>query len=364
MKNLFRYHWRKLIPFALIIVLIPVAIAVSLMVHSRYAGVSGGLRVFYFNPAVGRLESVAMAVPAGTPQSQIEAMLGRFYTPPPSLEGLWPLELGLVDITLDGDRVGIALPPDFRDMTAFAQTKLRSGLTLTLTELPFVQEVLFWVHGEGEKPAMHFAEWIRHEEYWDMGAVRIESPATVENNPTISPGMMAARTITLYFVCIDGEGLVTETFIDDYVDMHRLTEFKLEYLIAGPVRENAMHIIPPETRIRSVIADRPTNSIYVDFSGDFLSRFAGNWRLAQLMLQSVVNTLTLPGNNDFPFHRVFFLVDSERIDVFHGVGSFDSAFTYDHEMILVEEDPYDPYYDPYEYEEEDVPVGPRGEDEE
>jgi len=77
--------------------------------------------------------------------------------------------------------------------------------------------------------------------------------------------------------------------------------------------------------------------MYVDLSGDFMSRFSGSRELARLMLQSIVNTLTLNGNNQERVNNVFFLIDSDRYDVFHGVLDFDAAFTYDHDIILYEE---------------------------
>jgi spore germination protein GerM len=353
-----------LIPFGLIVALIPVAVAVALLVNARGGGTSGGLPVFYYNAPLRRLETVPVQPADAPPMAQINELLGRFYTPPPGLTGLWPQELGLVALAYheETETVGLALPPGFRELTPLAQALLRTGLTLTLTGLPFVEQVLFWVDGEGNKPPVHFAEWFVNEEYWDINALKIESTATVANHPVISPGVMRSRTITLYFVCESGEKLVTETFVDDYVDLHRLAEEKLQYLIAGPIEEGALRLIPPETRIRVVTLDRATNSVYVDLSGDFVSRFIGSPKLAHLMLQSIVNTLTLPGNNNVPVRQVFFLVDSQRIDIFHGVGGFDLAFLYDHEIMLVEED--EPGEDPDENEEDDVPVGPRGDEEE
>jgi spore germination protein GerM len=250
----------------------------------------------------------------------------------------------------------------------------RSGLVLTLTELPFVERVLIWVDGEGQKPPMAFSEWLLRwlndeeesdEWWWDASAVVVETANNVANNPSLSPGVMASRVITLYFVCAEGEGLITETFVDDYIDLHRLAESKLLYLIAGPSQEYAMRIIPPETRIRMINYEPSNRSLYVDFSGEFMSRFFGTPQTARLMLQSIVNTLTLISNNEdmnTRVDRVFFLVDSQRHEVFHGVTDFNLAFMYNQDITLVDEE--DPEYDPEENGEDDVPVGPRGDDDE
>ncbi|MCL2187335.1 MAG: GerMN domain-containing protein [Defluviitaleaceae bacterium] len=328
---------KAIMPFILIVAIVPAVIGIALLVNARYSGNDEGTRVFYYNEVTGRLESTEIVLLSHSTHAQVWEMITRFYNPPAGLTGLWPYGLGVVDITHHEYTVGVALPADFRGLTLMEQSLLRAGLTLTLTQLPEVERVVFWVHGEGEKPYVHFAEWIRDEEYWDTSALRIESLATVANNPTISPGIMRSRTITLYFVDAYDEGLITETFVDGYVDLHRLAEEKLRYLISGPMYENAQRLIPPETRIRAVTVDAPSNSIYVDFSEDFYTRFTGTPEQARLMLQSIVNTLTLTGNNRVPVRYAFFLIDSHRMDTFHGVTGFDLAFVYDHDIILVDE---------------------------
>jgi len=300
-------------------------------------------------------------------------MIAHFYSPPSNRQGLWPQSLGLVAVgTLPyyneaypenetGVLAAIALPPDFRYLTAKAQAMLRIGLTLTLTELPDITQVLFWVAGEGNKPSHDIHDWLPYPQYWDNQAVRVETFQTVANNPVISPGVMRARIITLYFVSEDGQSLVTEVFFDDYVDQQRLAEEKVMHLLDGPLVEGAVGLIPPETRVRMVNLDRATFSVYVDFSSDFESRFTGSPQLAHRMLQSIVNTLTAPDNNIFTVNQVFFLIDSQRVSTFHGVRGFDQAFVYDHPLQLVYEEAYpSPYPTPYD----EVPVGPRGDDDE
>jgi hypothetical protein len=369
MKNLLTKHKRKLILAGTVVVLL-IGITVFFALNTRSGNMfGGGLRVFYYNPAEGMLEGVSVNIPALSRSSQIERMIAHFYNPPrnTALEGLWPQWMAYTSIVFYGDLVGIAFPPEYRRMTAMEEALFRTGLTLTLTTLPFIDRVLVWVDGEGEKPPVPFEEWVRDEEMWDMNAVAVNSTATVINNPQISAGVVQPRTFVLYFVCAEGEGLITEIIEDDYVDTHRLAEFKLQYLIAGPSAEGAMRLIPPETRVRQVMYDPVGRSLYVDFSGDFMSRFSGSQKLAQLMLQSIVNTLTLPANNEAltRVNRVFFTVDSERYEVFHGVGNFNLGFELDHDFVLVDEEEPDEEYDPENGEEEDdVPVGPRGDEDE
>jgi len=305
-------------------------------------GALGGLQVFYLNASDGRLQPVNVTIGGGSAVSQIDALVARFYNPPSALTGLWPAGMPIVGLAFYDGVAGVALPPEYRALSAVDEALFRVGLTLTLLELPFVERVLFWVAGEGEYPYLPLDEVVRSEPYWAALAARVETAYTIDNNPSISPGVMQARTLTLYFVCADGYGLITETYTDEYIDIHRLAEIMLNHLIMGPATENALRLIPPETRVRHVNAEvvGVRRSLYIDLSGDFMSRFIGTQAQARLMLQSIVNTLTLPANQRDVLNRiyeVFFLIDSQRYETFHGVANFHMYFTYDHAITLVDE---------------------------
>jgi germination protein M len=361
MKKIYKKHKRKILTTAVILLLVTGALLLYLL-GSRGGEVTvSGLRVFYYNPSDGLLSSNAVTLVATNPEAQVNAMFAHF-----ARQDVWPEGLNYIYLELYGDLVGVVFPPEYRSIPPLEEALFRAALVLTLTELPFVERVLVWIHGEGDKPYIPFAEWLRDESLWDTNAVAVENANTVSNNPSITAGVMRQRTIVLYFVRADGEGLITETLVDEYIDVHRLAETKLQYLIAGPSIEGAMRIIPPETRIRMINYDPGHRSLYVDFSIDFSSRFIGNHTLAALMLQSIVNTLTLEANSEWQtrVHQVYFLINSERLETFHGVSNFHSAFRYDHDITLVE-DIEEPYNDDNDEENgDDIPVGPRGDDEE
>ena len=341
MEQIWEKHWQKLLPIALLVFLGVGFLVSALVLNAWNDAPAPSPRVYYFNAATGMPEGVTVPIPEGERLMQINDRINRFYNPRGGLTGLWPDGLGLIAVTYFEDMVGLAFPREYWDMSPLEEALFRVGLVLTLLELPEVERVAIWVDNEYERQPVFFEEWFplwadeEHEWEGERVTLRTETLESLYFRPQISPGMMASRTITLYFVCIYGEGLVTETIVDDYVDMQRLAEKKLQLLINGPTQDNAMHIIPPETRIR--VIDLEAGNMYVDLSGDFMSRFSGSRELARLMLQSIVNTLTLNGNNQERVNNVFFLIDSDRYDVFHGVLDFDAAFTYDHDIILYEE---------------------------
>jgi len=329
-----------------------------------------GLRVYYYDADAGMLVGVPTTIAAGTTLAEINALLDGFYNSRSGLPSLWPADTRLVDLYFYGGTAGIALSAEHRDVPAFYEALFRTALTLTFLEHRFVEEVLFWIDGDGEKD-VPFRTWLQYEDYRDNAAIRIETANTIDNNPSISPGVMREHNVTLYFVNAEGTGLITQTFTNEYVDIHRWVELTTDMLVANVDEDYAMRIIPSETRVRWVMRDTDARSVYVDLSGDFMSRFEGTPKQAGLMLQSIVNTLTLNDNNPDgagaltqQVNQVFFLVDGNRYETFHGVLDFNLAFEYNHDIRLegiYEPDPYYPY-DPY-YE-EDVTVGPRGDDDE
>jgi len=330
-----------------------------------------GLRVYYFDESAGMLVATPTTIAGtGSFEEQLHLLLNRFFNQNRRTGGLWPPETGKVDLYFSNGTAGIALSAEHGNIPAFNEALFRTALTLTFLELWFVDEVLFWIDGEGEKNGVPFRTWLEHEEYRDNSAIRIETSATVDNNPSISPGIMRERDVTLYFLNPEGTGLITETLTDVYVDILRWIEFTVDMLVAGIDDDDFMRVIPPETRVRWVTRDTETRSVYVDLSEDFLSQFEGTPQQAGLMLQSIVNTLTLPSNNPdtgtlHQINQVFFFINSDRPEVFHGVLDFDLAFTYNHEILferLYMPAPYDPYYDPYNDDEPDI--GPRGDDDE
>ncbi|MCL2364434.1 MAG: GerMN domain-containing protein [Defluviitaleaceae bacterium] len=336
-----------------------------------------GLRVYTFDAGAGLLVATPTTIPAtGTHEAQLLELLNRFWNHNRRPGGLWPPEAGYVDLYFSNGTAGIALSAAHGNMPAFQEGLFRAALAMTFLELWFVEEVLFWIDGTGDKNGVPFRTWLEHEEYRDNSAIRIENADTVDNNPSISPGVMRERDVTLYFLNPDGTGLITETLIDVYVDILRWIEFTIDMLVAGIDDDYFMRVIPSETRVRWITRDTDTRSVYVDLSEDFMSQFEGTPQQAGLMLQSIVNTLTLQDNNPDTSHlthtlnpqqvnQVFFFINSDRHETFHGVLDFDLAFTYNHEILFERPyvpEPYDPYYDPYYEDEPDI--GPRGDDDE
>jgi hypothetical protein len=119
-------------------------------------------------------------------------------------------------------------------------------------------------------------------------------------------------------------------FVPD-VNLHTRTQNILERLIEVQDSPGVFPLIPPETRVRLVITDADAPGVYVDFSSEFHNNFSGTTAQAHMMLQSIVHTVL---ENNRQRSRVFFLIDSDRWEEFHGVSGFDMGFTADESFML------------------------------
>jgi hypothetical protein len=159
-----------------------------------------------------------------------------------------------------------------------------------------------------------------------------ETAATIANDPFISPARRTAESFTLFLTDETGEGLITVVHEADDVNIHARGQYILAQLIYRQTAEGVMPLVPQETRVRDVFIE-PESGIYVNLSSEFHSRFTGTPAQARLMLQSITHTM-LENVRSNVQRRVFFLIDSERWDDFHGVSYFNLGFTFDETVML------------------------------
>jgi len=277
--------------------------------------------IYFFNPAEGQLYPESRPWPYGDQDDWVNAAIGHLRFPPNSrhLTSTWP------DINpLLGEEVtpflrhagmhGSTLIAEFYEsymvMPPLQEALFRSALTLTMVSLPFIDEV---------KIRVNEMEWV-------------ETAETIANGPAISSVRLGNTTLALYFIDESGEGLVREYYTAVGVDIQQRALVALERLIEGSDIDGAFSAIPPETRVLAVIPMIvETSSVYVNLSGEFITRFSGGPAQARLMVAAIVNTVL---ENTPQARRVFFLIDSSREEHIPGVADFSGAFEYD-ETVMV-----------------------------
>jgi len=335
--------WLKLtiIASALVLSIVAISIALVFAIGNRNILQHGQLQVFFFDAAEGRLypegrpwptEDLYFWVDSGTENWDYNTKIvwagttiGLLSQPPDNsqLSSVWPAFAFDPDMPFFlyfhiQDRTLVAtFHESYLEMTPLDEALFRSAFALTMMSLPFINDVVIRV---GDM------EWA-------------ETNATIANAPTISSAWLANTQLILYFLDDTGEtaGLVREYYNAVGVDIQRRSRMALERLIEGSVSGNVTPLIPPETRVNAVLPATEIFSIYVNLSGEFMTRFSGSPTQARFMIQSIVNTVienSSPPGSPPTARQVFFLIDSARHDTFHGVADFDRGFEYD-ETVMV-----------------------------
>ena len=294
--------------------------------------------VYFFNAEEGRLVSELREMPQrAAEEGEIALITGAFHqmygmpydgslmraVPWGIIRGDYIVNMALVEgvLTLDILRVvqpaGRELVSPSVIMTPVEEVILRSAVTLTMLGLPYVDSVEF-IMPDGE--------------------TFTETSASIANAPFISPARRTAETFTLFFVCESGDGLFTKVYEATYVNSHMRERYIMEQLIVGQQAEGVMPLIPPETQVRDASTESDVG-IYVNLSAEFSSRFNGNAAQARLMLQSIAHTMI----ENSTLRHVFFLIESDRQEEFHGVPYFNLRFTIDETAMacFVPPEPYE-----------------------
>ncbi|MCL2357526.1 MAG: GerMN domain-containing protein [Defluviitaleaceae bacterium] len=274
------------------------------------------LAVYFFNSAEGRLEAEFRDLPHGEVLARANAALGYFFSEPndANLSRAWPSDRdfsALVPrISLRDDTLIAVLSELYAEIPPPDEALFRAAFTMTMTGVPHIEGVVFRTENR---------EWL-------------ESAETVANAPFISPARRTAEDFTLFFTDESGEGLIT-VFCENFdVNIHTRNRDILERLIERQSESGFLPLIPPETRVRDVLTE-PDAGFYIDLSSEFHSRFAGSPAQARLMIQSITHTILENDGSNIP-QRVFFLIDSDRWDEFHGVSDFNLGFVFDESFML------------------------------
>ena len=292
------------------------AISLAIILRGQGRDIFSGreMEVYFFNSSEGRLVAESRPWPHGNQLDWVETAISHLRFPPNSrnLASTWPAInplLGveetpfLQNVSIHNDE-GIATArlqfyDSYLEMPPLQEALFRSAITLTLTNLTFIDQVTIEI---GENSFTETAD-------------------TIANNPTVSAARLGNTRVILYQVNDNGDGLVRRYYQAQEVDTGQMARFALEMLI-----DSSQAGIPTETRINAVIPVTETNSVYVNLSSEFLTRFTGGPAQASLTTSAIVNTVL---RNSPGARQVFFLIDSAREEHVHGIGDFSGGFEYD-----------------------------------
>jgi len=336
------------------VVLLIATIGFVAVILSRGDSDTGQINVYFFNPVAMQMEAEARPLPEG--DLQLQGVISHLHSGPRTgiLETTWPVELALEPndlisaMKLEDMTLFAFLSPVFNEMTPLNQSLFKAAFIHTMSGLPSVSEIKIAVTGdyssaidaimrdllEDDEPEYvydeYYTPYIPLVIYDNNHAGVLLEPL----DPPISPRWIADYMFNnLHFVDATGTGLVVESYFAENIDRwpEPLAIYALYLLIDGPRYEDTLPLIPPETRILDLGIDG--TDIYVNLSIEFVTRFAfpGNKELANLMIHSIVNTLIAEIHHPT---RVFFLIETQQVEYFHGVEDFHTGFVRDDRLLL------------------------------
>jgi len=253
--------------------------------------------VFHFPGEDGWEEEIRQIEP-GSDSEIISRVLGGLIEGPRRADLQRSIPEGLTiqefDYTQATNEVKLMFDANFHNISPRERLTLISSLVYTLTELPFVEHVVFYAGGEP----------VLDGEGNPFGSRDRDNTSIKTQEPPPPP-----ITITLYFPDEQMMGLVAETREVAFNPLvGSLEALIVEALIAGPQTPGLFPSFPPDTAINSVTGGSIEGGlVIVDFAEGFLAALATGGSLAEEMfIYSLVNSLTqIPEN-----HHVQIFIDS------------------------------------------------------
>ena len=321
-QNFFKKMSRKqIVVLSLGLVFFLVGLGVGIFL-SQLDNSPSRMSVYFFSASLGHLVAEDRAWPEGaTIEEWLDTVISHLSAEPESraLRRTWPaataeelisgMQMGgeyMDTLIVDFTEYYLAMPP-------LEESLFRSAFTKTMTGIGFVDSVKF-----------------RITDYYGEVIESVESASSISNNPAISPIRSSNMQFTLYFIDESMEGLVTKVYSAENVNVQQRRRVALQHLIAGQQDDGFFAAIPSETRVLGVTEDGDADAIYVDLSSEILN-FTGTSAQARLMIYSIVNTVVA---NPTSTKRVAFLINSDRLESFHGVGDFNLLFNYNERIMM------------------------------
>jgi len=298
--------------------------------------------VYFFNPSAMVLVSETFSIPdGGDPVMQAaQYMRSRPWTA--GHESTWPFDQApeandlIKNVRFNDSALLVFFSPVFYDIPALERSLFKTAFVYTLMSLYPEVEVKVLVADDYEYAyaALMLSLSTSDDEPIDVPWLIYDSSHPgVHNNPEISPTVIHDRVFrNLYLVDATGTGLIVREYeaIDASLQRESVARQALQLLISLPSQEETMPVIPAETDILSL--EVTGVHMALDLSSDFYTRFEGDTHIARLMIYSIVNTMAAELN--IPNLRVFFRIDSQQVEYFHGIENFHFEFVRDHSLLL------------------------------
>lgn len=213
-----------------------------------------------------------------------------------------PVDNYTFDFNMKNNKIELAFPNAYRDLSTADEILFRASLVYTLTELPFVSGVeIFVLNGENK-------EVIQKADGTPLGMLNRDN---LRVTPNITSEIVTIKRVELFFPNKELTGLVKEyRNIQIHLSSQTSTEKAiLEEIIKGPKTDGLITLFPADVVISDIKLE--SKICYVDFASPIDTKTQTDTAKQELLLYSIVNSLIL---NDTVTEKVQILINGERAD--------------------------------------------------
>ncbi len=186
-----------------------------------------------------------------------------------------PNDVEVVKSQIEGDQLSIWFDMDYYNMDAAAEILCRASIVKTLTQIPDISCVSFFV---GDTPLVDAKD----------NVVGLMTGESFVENPGEQINAIQTTTITLYFSNNSGDGLVMETQEVHYSSNISMEKLIIEHLLKGPKEVKGKSAIPAGTSLISVVT--VDGVCYVNFDSGFMNQDYGIQE--PIVIYSIVDSLS------------------------------------------------------------------------
>lgn len=258
---------------------------------------------FWFtNAMTNKWEKEVHKIPNGKQTEMLSQVLAEWSAGPRSefLAKSIPSSVSIEDVKFDDvtKTVEVTFSEEYYNMSAVEGVVCNNSLVYTLTEFDFITDIHIYV-GEAELVRANG----QPVGILNRGNVVLDKPSEPDFD---------LKTITLYFADEQAIWLLPEEREVRVSPNQDLEKYIVEELIAGPKTTGHYSTISPDTKLRSVKTEE--GLCYVDFTADFTKKFEGGSTAENLLVYSIVNSLTeIPS-----IKKVQILVEGDKISEAQG----------------------------------------------
>ncbi len=260
------------------------------------------LNIYFLNSTTHKLEPELRTIPKTDERTMMSQVLSELLAGPKEagLSPTIPKDI-LLEVKITADNIAeVQLSEEYKNLNPLDELFCRASLVWTLTELDFVSDVHIYIGNEE----------LLLQNGQPMGLLNRDN-VIITDLPTVNT---EKTRVTLYFSDDNAQGLVAEERELVVNPNQPVTRYLLEALITGPESPDLYRTIPTETQILDITVNEGV--CYVDLNNDFMTKFTGGSGVCDLMLYSIVNSLTeLSG-----IQKVQFLIEGKKVAEFRGQG--------------------------------------------